>query len=87
MRQTVNARLINGLWIMVFLVYKVRIKPERKCVGFRFMLGLFLICLIPMLSDYTSIEELVSVWFYFTFIFIIESVLMIFDMEIVSDGL
>ena len=42
---------------------------------------------VPMLSDYTSIEELVSVWFYFTFIFIIEFVLMIFDMKFVSNGL
>ena len=41
----------------------------------------------PMLSDYTSIDELVSVWFYFTFIFIIKFVLMIFDMKFVSDGL
>lgn len=43
--------------------------------------------IVPMLSDYTSIDELVSVWFYFTFIFIIEFVLMVFDMKIVSDGL
>ena len=69
-----------------FPIYGDRIKPERKCVGFRFMLGLFLIWLIPMLSDYTSIEELI-VWFYFIIIFIIESVLMIFDMKFVSDGL
>ena len=67
-----------GLW---FLIYRVRIKPERKCVGFRFMLGLFLVWLILMLSDYTSIEELVSVWFYFIINFIIESVLMIFNMK------
>ena len=76
--------MVYGLW---FPIYGVRIKPERNCVGFRFMLGLFLVCLIPMLSDYTSIEELVSVWFYFTFIFIIEFVLMIFNMKFVSDGL
>ena len=68
-------------------LYIDRIKPERKCVGFRLLLGLFLIWLIPMLSDYTSIEELVSDWFYFTFIFIIKFVLMIFDMKFVSDGL
>ena len=43
--------------------------------------------IVSMLSNYTSIDELVSVWFYFTFIFIIESVLMIFDMKFVSDGL
>ena len=41
-----------GLW---FFLYRVRIKPERKCVGFRLLLGLFLIWLIPMLSDYTSV--------------------------------
>ena len=81
MRQTVDARLINGLWIR-FPIYVGRIKPERKCVGFKLLLGLFLVWLIPILSDYTSIEELVSVWFYFTLIFIIEFVLMIFDMEI-----
>ena len=40
-----------------------------------------------MLSDYTSIDGLVSVWFYFTFIFIIEFILMVFDMKFVSDGL
>ena len=73
-----------GLW---FPIYEDRIKPERKCVGFRLMLGLFPIWLIPMLSDYTSIDELVSVWFYFIIIFIIEFVLMIFDMKFVSDGL
>lgn len=89
MRQTVDARLINGLWIMDygFPIYVDRNKPERKCVDFRLMLGLFLIWLIPMLSNYTSIEELVSVLFYFTFIFIIEVVLMVFNMKFVSDGL
>ena len=51
-----------GLW---FPIYEVRIKPERKCVGFRLLLGLFLVWFIPILSDYTSIDELVSVWFYF----------------------
>ena len=40
-----------------------------------------------MLSDYTSIDGLVSVWFYFIIIFIIKFVLMIFDMKFVSDGL
>lgn len=39
MRQTVDARLINGLWIMVSYIWD-GIKPERKCVYFRFMLGL-----------------------------------------------
>ena len=43
--------------------------------------------IVPMSSDYTSIEEMVNVWFYFTFIFIIEFVLMVFDMKFVSDGL
>lgn len=52
------------------------------------MLGLFLFMwVVPLLSDYTSIDELVNVWFYFTFIFIIKFVLMIFDMKFVSDGL
>ena len=85
-RQTVDARLINDLWIR-FPIYRVRIKPERKCVGFRLLLGLFLIWLIPMLSNYTSIDVLVSVWFYFIIIFIIKFVLMIFNMKFVSDGL
>ena len=38
--------------------------------------------IVPMLSNYTSINELVSVWFYFIIIFIIEFVLMIFNMKI-----
>ena len=43
------------------------IKPERKCVDFRLMLGLFLFVWgIPLLSDYNSVlRSLVSVWFYF----------------------
>ena len=76
--------MVYGLW---FPIYGVRIKPERKCVGFRLLLGLFPIWLIQMLSNYTSIDELLSVWFYFTFIFIIEFVLMVFDMEFGFDGL
>ena len=43
--------------------------------------------IVPMLSNYTSINELVSVWFYFIINFIIEFVLMIFNMKFVSDGL
>lgn len=39
-----------------------------------------------MLSDYSSIEELI-LWFYFIIIFIIEFVLMVFNMKFVSDGL
>ena len=74
-----------GLWI--FLYMGDRIKPERNCVDFRFMLGLFLIWLIPMLSNYTSIDELVSVWFYFIIIFIIEFILMVFNMKFVFDCL
>ena len=73
-----------GLW---FPIYEVRIKPERKCVGFRLLLGLFLVWFIPILSDYTSIDELVSDWIYFIIIFIIEFVLMVFNMKFVSDGL
>ena len=56
-----------GLW---FSYIWGGIKPERKCVDFRFMLGLFLFMwVIPLLSDYTSIEELVSclVLFYIHF--------------------
>ena len=43
--------------------------------------------IVPMLSNYASINELVSVWFYFIIIFIIEFILMVFDMKFVSDGL
>ena len=42
--------------------------------------------IVPMSSDYTSIEELI-LWFYFIIIFIIEFVLMVFDMKFVSDSL
>lgn len=87
MRQTVNARLINGLWIMVFLVYKVRIKPERKCVGFRFMLGLFLVWLIPLLSDYTSIVSLVNCLVLFYNYFHYQIRFNDFNMKFVSDSL
>ena len=71
--------MVYRLW---FFLYRVRIKPERKCVDFRFMLGLFLI----LLSDYTSRDELI-LWFYFIIIFIIKSVLMIFNMKFGFDGL
>ena len=43
--------------------------------------------IVPMLSDYTSIEELVNVYFYFIINFIIEFVLMVFNMKFVSDAL
>ena len=88
MRQTVDARLINGLWIR-FPIYVGRIKPERKCVGFRLMLGLFLFMWVVPIAVrlYQYIDELVSVWFYFIIIFIIEFVLMVFNMKFDFDGL
>ena len=68
-------------------LYIDRIKPERKCVGFRFMLGLLFGDCSNVVELYQCIDELVSVWFYFIIIFIIEFILMIFDMKFVSDGL
>ena len=40
MRQTVDARLINGLWIIVSYIYMGGIKPEKSGVDFRLILGL-----------------------------------------------
>ena len=72
----------------VFPIYGVRIKPERKWCLLQINAGIISrMGVISMLSDYTSLEELVSVWFYFIIIFIIEFVLMLFDMKFVSDGL
>ena len=78
--------MVYGLW---FPIYVGGIKPERKCVGFRLLLGLFLFMwVIPLLSDYTSVlMSYLLIWFYFIIIFIIKFVLMIFDMKFVSDGL
>ena len=70
----------------VFPIYGNRIKPERKCVDFRFMLGL-LFGDWPNVIRLNQYWELVGVWFYFIIIFIIEFVLMVFDMKFVSDGL
>lgn len=71
-----------GLW---FLIYGVRIKPERKCVGFRFMLGL----LFGGLSQCYRIIPVLMSWSVSGFIinFIIESVLMIFNIKFGFDGL
>ena len=77
---------VNGL---LFPIYVVRIKPERKCCWLQINAGaisLYVDCPI-VVRLYQCIEELVSVWFYFIIIFIIEFVLMIFDMKFVSDGL
>ena len=71
----------------VFPIYGNRIKLERKCVDFRLLLGLLFEDCPNVVRLYQCINELVSVWFYFTFIFIIKFVLMIFDMKFVSDGL
>ena len=87
MRQTVDVRLINGLWIR-FPIYRVRIKPERNCVDFRLMLGLLFGDCPNVVRLYQRIERVWSfVWFYFIIIFIIKFVLMVFDMKFVSDGL
>ena len=53
--------MVYRLW---FPIYVGKIKPERKCVCFRLLLGLlFEDC--PNVVRLYSIEELVSVWFYF----------------------
>ena len=67
---------------LLFPIYRVRIKPERKCVDFRFMLELLFGDCPNVIRLYQRIESLVSVWFYFIIIFIIEFVIMVFDMEI-----
>ena len=75
--------MVYGLW---FPIYGVRIKPERKCVCFRFMLGLLFGDCSNVVELYQCIDELI-LWFYFIIIFIIEFVLMVFNMKSVSDGL
>ena len=72
-----------------FPIYGDRIKPERKCCWFQINAGiisLYVGCPIAV-GLYQCIDKLVSVWFYFIIIFIIEFVLMIFVMKFVSDGL
>ena len=82
MRQTVDARLINGLWIIVSYICGWN-KTRKKVCLLQIIAGIIsLMGVIPLLSDYTSIEELVSVWFYFIIIFISEFVLMFFNMKI-----
>ena len=80
--------MVYGLWIQ-FPIYVVRIKPERKCCWFQINAGvisLYVGC-PNVVRLYQCIDEFVSVWFYFIIIFIIEFILMIFDMKFVSDGL
>ena len=47
-----------GLW---FPIYEDRIKPERKCVGFRLLLGLLFGDCSNVVRLYQCIESLVSV--------------------------
>ena len=63
------------------------IKPEKSGVDFRLILGLLFEDCPNVVGLYQYIDELVSVWFYFIINFIIEFVLMIFNMKFVSDGL
>ena len=77
---------VNGL---LFSYICDRIKPERKWCWLQINAGaisLYVDCPI-VVRLYQCIDEFVSVWFYFIIIFIIEFVLMIFDMKFVSDGL
>ena len=73
-----------GLW---FPIYEDRIKPERKWYWLQIYAGIIIwglpqCCrIIPVLRSWSV------VWFYFTFIFIIEFILMVFDTKFVSDGL
>ena len=72
-----------------FLYMWDRIKPEIKCCWFQINAGaisLYVDCPIVVRLN-QCIDEFVSVWFYFIIIFIIEFILMIFDMKFVSDGL
>ena len=72
-----------GLW---FSYIWSRNKTRKKVVLASDLFWDYYLNIVPMLSDYTSIEELI-LWFYFIIIFIIEFVLMIFNMKFVSDGL
>ena len=77
--------MVYGLW---FPIYGRQNKTRKKVCWLQIIAGIIShMRVIPMLSDYTSIESLVSVWFYFTFIFIIKFVLMVFNMKFVSDAL
>ena len=73
-----------SLW---FLIYVGGIKTRKKVVLASDLCWDYYLGIVPMLSNYTSINELVSVWFYFIIIFIIEFILMVFDMKFVSEGL
>ena len=72
---------------LLFPIYRVRIKPERKCVDFRFMLELLFGDCSNVVRLYQCIESWSVSGFIFTFIFIIEFVLMVFNMKFGFDGL
>ena len=66
-----------GLWIQ-FPIYGVAYNQKESVLTSDYCWDYFSFGVFPMSSDYTSIDELVSVWFYFIIIVII---------EFVSDGL
>ena len=70
-----------------FPIYGDRIKPERKWCWLQINAGIIIWGLLHCCQIIPVLRELVSVWFYFIIIFIIEFVLMIFDMKFISDGL
>lgn len=65
-----------------FPIYVGQNKTRKKVVLASDLCWDYYLGIAPMLSDYTSRDELVSGWFYFITIFIIEFVLMVFDMKI-----
>ena len=72
-----------------FPIYVGQNKTRKKWCWLQINAGaisLYVDCPI-VVRLYQCIDEFVSVWFYFIIIFIIEFILMIFDMKFVSDGL
>ena len=63
-------------------------KTRKKVCWLQIIAGIISRMVHPnVVRLYQRIESLVSVWFYFIFNFIIESVLMIFNMKFGFDGL
>ena len=78
--------MVYGLWFScIWSQNKTRKKvvlTSDLCWNYFSLWGSFHCCqIIPVLRSWSV------VWFYFTFIFIIEFVLMVFNMKFVSDGL
>ena len=86
MHQTVDARLINGLWIMVSYIWRQN-KTRKKVCWLQIYAGIISRMAHPNVVGLNQCIDELILWFYFTFIFIIEFVLMVFNMKFVSDGL